>query len=295
MSKELPLLADLAISSFFSRAENPRDALSDIAASRRFAYVMWHHGMHTTKQYTREEMKQIASWLKQFGLRVRDVHGTDGEGVVWSTDEDTRVRGVELFKNRVALAKRIGAEVVIMHVPREPRELEKRESYWSALRRTLDALQPYTNECRVRVALENLWGNEGDDFTTISRLVAQYASDFLGVCYDPGHGNLCGNGLERLDTVKERLIAVHLNDNLGDGRKTASGEDRHMLLYTGTVCWPTVAKAIARSSYDGPMSMEVGKRNHAGMSISEFLETAYETGVRFVGEVEVFRKQFPRT
>ena len=295
MSKELPQEADLAISSLFSRAENPRDALSDIAASRRFVYVMWHHGMHATERYTREEMEQIASWLRQFGLRVRDVHGSDGKGAVWSTDEDARVRGVELFKNRVALAERIGAEVVVMHVPREPEAPAKRESYWSALLRTLDALQPYAHERHIRVALENLWGSEGDDFTVISRLLAQYASDFLGTCYDPGHGNLSGNGLERLEMVKNRLLAVHLNDNFGSGGKTASGGDRHMLLYTGTVQWPAVAKAIAESCYDGPMSMEVGRRNHPSMNIPEFLEAAYHTGVRFAGEVEVLRKQFPRT
>jgi sugar phosphate isomerase/epimerase len=295
LNKQLHPQTRLAVSSLFSHAENPRDALSDIAAFGHFEYVMWHHGMHATELYTKEEAEQIASWLKHFGLKVRDVHGTHGKGACWSPDENIRMTGVALLKNRVDLATQLDAKVVTMHIPREPKEPEKREAYRTVLYKTLDEMEPYAQERNILIALENLHYPEWDDFTSIRAILTQYRSEYLGVCYDSGHGNLCSNGLEQLETLKDRLIAIHLNDNLGNRGKTAPEEDRHMLLYTGTVNWLDIAKAIATSSYNGPMSMEIGRRNHPRMSIPEFLEAAYKTGIRFAGEVEVFRRESPQT
>ena len=68
----------------------------------------------------------------------------------------------------------------------------------------------FARERGVRIAFENLLGNH----TTLHKVLAAYdPSSDVGICYDPGHGNIAGDGLEFAEAVKDRLIAFHLNDN----------------------------------------------------------------------------------
>ena len=57
---------------------------------------------------------------------------------------------------------------------------------------------------------------------SIESVLAQYAPDYLGLCYDSGHANIVIDRLHRLERLKDPLIALHLNDNDGSA-------DQHML------------------------------------------------------------------
>ena len=113
---------------------------------------------------------------------------------------------------------------------------------------------------------------------TLAAILADYPPDYLGLCYDSGHGNVARDGLDWLDKLKDRLISIHLHDN--DGLK-----DLHTLLFRGTVDWPRLAKLLAASAYRKPISMETVMRNTGIDQPEAFLARAFETGSTFADMV----------
>ena len=76
----------------------------------------------------------------------------------------------------------------------------------------------------------------------------------LGFHLDVGHANLGApaNLTGRLlADFGERLLHVHLNDNLG------GEEDLHLPLGAGRINWPWVARMLRRHGYDGTMTLEI--------------------------------------
>ena len=235
-------------------------------ADAGFSHIHWCHHWNTDFLYSKWEIEQIKSWLKEYGLKLLDLHGSAGNEKNWASPQDyQRLSGVDLAKNRIEMTAYLGADVVIMHVPGDPESI--------AIRKTLDDIEPFAREYNVRIAIEN------GKFEAISKLLSEYGPEYLGLCYDCGHGNITGaNGLDNLEILKDRLISVHLHDNDGNG-------DQHQILFMGTVDWKRLAKIIAKSSYKKPVSMEVTMGRSGIPDEMEFLAKAFETGTTFAGMI----------
>ena len=239
-------------------------------ADAGFSHIHWCHQWNTDFLYSKWEIEQIDSWLKEYGIKLLDLHGSAGNEKNWaSSQEYQRLSGVELAKNRIEMTAYLGADVVIMHVPGDPESI--------TIRKTLDELEPIAREHNVRIAIEN------GKFDAISKLLSEYDPAYLGLCYDCGHGNITGaNGLDNLEKLKHRLISVHLHDNDGTG-------DHHTILFMGTVNWERLAKIIAKSSYKKPVSMEVTMGRSGIPDEVEFLNKAFETGTTFAEMIDKHR------
>lgn len=257
----------------------PEPALRAIAHAG-FSHVHWCFHWDSDFLYHECEIEAIRRWLDDYGLAVPDMHGSSGQEKVWcSAVEYERLAGVELVKNRIGFAASLGADAVAMHIPTEPDEVGQRDLYWARLRKTFDAIEPFARERGVRIAIENLGNN---NFDTIERAFEFYGPDYVGLCYDSGHGNMTGNGLDRLDGMKDRLVVVHLHDNHGE-------EDEHLRPFLGTVDWERLAALIAASAYDKPISMEISQPRHPGEEEDEFLAKCYAAGTQFAQMVERHR------
>ena len=251
-------------------------------AEAGFTHVHWCHHWNTDFVYSPPEVDQIAAWLREFGLGVTDIHASAGREKAWCSEpEYERLAGVELVRNRLDMAARLGSDVIIMHLPAQPADEEPKAAYWARLRRSLDDLKPPACDSRVRIALENLSPTES--FDTIEEVLSQYGPEYVGLCYDSGHGNISGHGLNRLERLKDRLISLHLHDN------DASG-DQHKLLFSGTVDWPRLAGIVARSSYTKWVSMETTMGNTGIADETEFLARALETGTAFARMIDERRE-----
>jgi len=237
-------------------------------AQAGFSHVHWCHHWNTDFVYADAEIEQIAAWLDELGLALLDLHASAGKEKAWGSEREyERLAGVELVANRIEMCARLGGEVVIMHLPGG-----SFEAYWPRLRRSLDELRPCAEARGVRIALEN--GGSHQSFDDIERVLAVYRPEYMGLCYDSGHGNCFPEGLSRLEKVKDRLISVHLHDNDGSA-------DQHRLLFTGTTDWSRLARTIAASSYSKCVSMEVSMRNEPYQDEEAFLKAAFGTGLRF--------------
>ena len=239
-------------------------------ADAGFTHVHWCHQWNTDFLYSEWEVTQIKKWLADYGLQLLDLHGSMGREKFWASPREyERLAGVELVKNRLDMAARLQSDVVIMHIPAWPE--------CDSLRRSLDDLMEFARERDVRIALENLVNG---NFEAIRKLLLEYNQNYLGLCYDSGHGNVAGIGFNQLELLKDRLIAVHLHDNDGSS-------DQHNLIFSGTINWERLAKTIAESAYTKCVSMEVGIQDSGIKGETNFLKNAFDAGKRFTEMIEM--------
>lgn len=88
--------------------------------------------------------------------------------------------------------------------------------------------------------------------------------EHVGFCWDSGH-ELCYNrGKDMLRLYGDRLIATHLNDNLGvsdfEGQIFWT-DDLHLLPFDGIHDWKQVADRLNRCGYDGVLTFELIRGN----------------------------------
>ncbi len=256
----------------------PEPALRRIADAG-FTHIHWCHQWASDFVYSPAEVDQIRRWMAEYGLEMTDLHASMGPEKNWgSPREYERLAGVELVRNRIEMTARLGADVIVMHMPAGCQEGD--EAAWARFRRSMDSLEPYAAVHGVRIAIEN--GGSDASFDTIERVLAMYGPEFAGVCYDAGHGNLFPCGLERLERVADRLLALHLHDNQGDG-------DDHNIPYSGTVDWSRLMAIIAKSSYAKWVSEEVSMRKAGIDDEPTFLARAHETAVKLQGLLDAGR------
>lgn len=232
-------------------------------ADAGFDGIQWIHQWHTDFIYTKPEIRRIKKWLKDFNLELFDLHATAGIEKRWySETEYEREAGVEIVKNRIEMTNELGGNVIVMHIPRLISEnFEK----WKQLKKSLDELEGFCSRKELRIAVENLFF---DEFNGISELMLGYGPDYLGICYDSGHGNMGGKGLDHLAKFADRLISLHLHDNNGF-------DDQHKPLFSGTIDWKKLAAVVSKSTYSGPLTQEVSIRNSGISDENVFLRQVY--------------------
>lgn len=140
----------------------------------------------------------------------------------------------------------------------------------------------------VKIAFENV---EGEDcLATLMQAFRTYET--VGFCWDSGH-ELCYNrGKDMLALYGDRLIATHLNDNLGvsdAGGTIFWTDDLHLLPFDGIHRWEQVAQRLNRCGYDGILTFELNKISkpnrhendkYTRMSIEEYIAECYVRACR---------------
>jgi sugar phosphate isomerase/epimerase len=252
---------------YASDTGNAEPFLKNIA-NAGFHTIQWIHHWRHDFIYTEPEIQHIRTMLRDLHLSISDIHAPVGAEKNWfATVEYQRLAGVDIIKNRVEMCRTLGGSVVVTHIPDLGAE---GPGHWRQLRKSLDELQGFCAERHVRIAVEN---KPFDEFDGIAQLLAAYGPEYVGLCYDSGHGNIGGRGLEHLDTFKERLISIHLHDNNGL-------EDQHRPVFTGTVDWKALAGIIAASPYEGPLTFETDMMFSGIKDEEAFLSGVYNDGIR---------------
>ena len=122
--------------------------------------------------------------------------------------------------------------------------------------RTLDELIPAMEKYDVKIALENL---PADTFEVLPSYLKEFPAEWIGVTFDSGHANMAEQkGLKRIWDVKDRIMALHLNDNDG------STKDLHQPPFYGIIDWENTVKLVKESAYSAtgrPLSFELSMRH----------------------------------
>lgn len=135
----------------------------------------------------------------------------------------------------------------------------------------------------VKIAFENV---EGELYLkTLMETFQEY--DNVGFCWDSGHEQCYNRGEDMLALYGNRLIATHLNDNLGvrdyDGKITWI-DDLHMLPGDGIINWNDAVSRLNKCGFDGILTFELNKCSKPGrvendkyekLSLKEYISECY--------------------
>lgn len=262
-----------------------------------FTHIHWCHEWDGDYIYSQYEMKQIREWMDQYGLKAKALHASKGsERNVnlqcghyrkdYTSDwEYNRKAGVELIKNRIDLAKCLGAEEIVLHlypphmsIRRKP---ELKESFYRQVKRSFDELQPYCMEKGIKICIENLFDMPEEYILgQWDWILKEYPPEYMGLCLDTGHGYVTWR--EKLPEIirqyGSRIYAVHLHDNNG-------AADFHLLPGEGEINWKEVMEALSASAYQLPLLLEV---NCYEDDTEGFLKRAYTSGETLQSYYESF-------
>jgi len=258
--------------------EGIRHTLNEIRAAG-FTHVNWNPDAGYSYVYAPSEMDFIARMLDDAGLRAWCVHGSHGKngvtevgGGMMETRKDflsphewQRKAGLDLIRNRLAFAARIGSPSVVMHVDLDETELRDpaaHAAFYDRFHRSFDEIAEDCLRTGVRIAVENLNGAPIErSLEMFGKLFERHSADTVGLCYDCGHAELSEPGQFRiLENHGDRLIATHLHDN-------RSVRDDHLLPGDGNIDFDRLIRLIAATDYAPPLTFETPHRAH-GMGYS---------------------------
>jgi len=196
-------------------------------------------------------LEQDAARLREAGIRVYSCHAPFREDNDLSFVDETR-RAAAIANHVLALrrAPLAGAQCLVIHPSRRVPSGEENQRL-RQLYASLEVLVREAEDVGVRLALENMLpGHLGAESALIRRVVDDFDSPSLGVCFDIGHAHLNEDGvLGAFANLRERIIAFHLQDN--DGR-----HDKHLQPPYGTIDWETFAPEFRSMGFAHPASVE---------------------------------------
>lgn len=135
----------------------------------------------------------------------------------------------------------------------------------------------------VKIAFENV---EGEEYLK-TLMDAFKAYENVGFCWDSGHEQCYNKGKDMLSLYGDRLIATHINDNLGvsnfEGNITWT-DDLHLLPFDGIIDWGKNVKRLNMCGYNGILTFELNRRSkpdrhendkYTNMNIEEYIAECY--------------------
>lgn len=226
--------------------------------------------------------KGIAASVRAAGMELSFIHAPVKKiDLVWTEGEEGRQRMEDLIYWLQQCADN-GIPCMVCHVwtkfaPVEPNPI--------GLDR-FSALLQLAERLGVQVAFEN--AEVGKFMTAIRRHL--WSSPAAGFCFDSGH-ELCYNGgIDQLAEFGDKLLCVHLNDNMGQtSAEITSADDSHMMPFDGKVDWISVARRLNACGYHGALTLEIkmankpGRHTHdryAPLSSQELLALAFQKAVQ---------------
>lgn len=168
-----------------------------------------------------------------------------------------------------------GIKIAVMHTSRGTDTYPCNVKGLERIKRIVETAE----KSNVKIAFENLRVINYLDY-----IFENIKSDNICFCYDSGHHNYMSPERDLLAGFGDKLIALHLNDNMGDS-------DDHMLPYDGTSDWEQITDMLVSLRYDGVISLEVQQDRHvkySNMEPYEFFCAAFEKASKI--EMELLRK-----
>lgn len=223
---------------------------------------------------TAEGGKAIHRLLIDSGLAVDSIHAPFPEGDrLCSLDEGEREESVRQCKTAIDAAVDLCTSVVVVHLNANPEAAVRREMLQQGFR-SMEALGEHALAGGIGVAVENSWGEPYAEM--LHAIMGEFGEAPIGFCFDAGHGNVDGVGIGDLLRYGNRLLTVHLHDNLGT--------DTHMLPYEGNMDWGRIMGALREVGYGGNLLLEAATHDSEFKDATAFLSQGHERAQRLLRE-----------
>ena len=181
--------------------------------------------------------------------------------------QDAKIRAVSEERILWALqtAKHLGADQVVVHPGYGPWVPKRSFPHWlERARGSLAKIVAQAADLQIKIAFENIYDPGPED---LAALIALFPPETVGVCFDVGHFNLFSEYSMKtwLDTLGERILEVHLHDNLGT-------EDDHIAIGDGTVKFGTLLSWLPKHRRQVRLTLEMEQRTHVIKSVARLRE-----------------------
>ena len=247
-------------------------------------FMVWERGV---------DLGEIRKFADENAMFFQSVHAPFGRvDRLWEQTEETQ----DVLEEQLACVRESAAAGVPIVVCHAIIGFDKHTPSQTGV----DNFRTVVEEARrlgVKLAFEN---TEGDEYLAML-LDAFKAYPNVGFCWDTGH-EMCYNAKDMLALYGDRLIATHINDNLGikdfDGKITWM-DDLHLLPFDGIADWSDIAARLNCWGYDGVLTFELKIRNLPGrhentvyqtMTFQTYLAEAYKRACR-VATLKIKDKQ----
>ena len=149
---------DIALNTDFLTSRLSPEKYLRLTSEAGFTHLHWCHQWNTDYLYSASEIDQYKKWLKQYGLKLLDIHGSMGQEKLWySTEEYQRKAGVELVLNRIIMLDELEGSVLAPYVThRIAVELtpEEEAEYHAARKKYID----FIRAMRIDFHDKTAWG-----------------------------------------------------------------------------------------------------------------------------------------
>lgn len=311
-------MIELAIATDFGGQNTKLSEIKEILqkiSKAGFSHVHWCHEWDGEYLYSVYEMEQIKQWLDEFNLKAKSLHASKGSKIqttlrkdhdsrkdFTSLNEFNRNAGVELIKNRIDLAYILNANEIVLHMYVPYMDfIEKpgsEELFYIQAYKSLDELVEYASKRNICICLETLLETPMQlQYELFDQIFKRYNNKQIGLCLDTGHVHVVANEkiIEFALRYQDRLVNVHINDNLGGPKIDIFNKealtwccDLHWIPGDGTIDFEKIAKVIAKSPYELPLVLEL---NCYEENIDLFLERSYEAGIKLTKKILEKRKE----
>lgn len=249
---------------------------NDITLDKQYELIQ-KAGFDSVMIWWGEDKEDYIDLSKRYRLEICNAHlpYVDARRL-WIPDNDGDEYAQWLCDQIIDLGSH-GVYVAVLHVSRGIDTSPCNEKGLERIKRIAEA----AGRANVRVAVENL-----RLISYLDYIFSHVHSDNIGFCYDSGHHNYMSPERDLLSDFGDKLIALHLNDNMGD-------DDSHMLPYDGTADWDEIIDKIASTGYDSTISLEVQQERHimySDIEPYEFFCMAFDKALKVEKELIKRRK-----
>lgn len=217
--------------------------------------------LQTAGEYAPGFFAELLRAADDAGCLVRSLHTMQTLHPLAAPYKRRAEEGRTLFRQAIDGAVALGAKAIVWH------GLSRQEAAgadaWPAFLRATELLAGHCGEAGVTLAIENVsWcvlATVRDVLAFVARIPELGPPGSIGLTFDPFQAAEAGaNPFMVLAAMEPALVDVHLSDR----RETEPGH-RHLPPGDGDLPWPALIRAVAASSYDGPMMIE-GPLKEAG-------------------------------
>ncbi len=227
-----------------------------------------------------EKMIKYAQIAKEEGMIYQSAHAPFGDmHIMWEGTREEADKVLKKLKDCVDSCKGAGVDLLVCHVIIGMERNTPNEIGVERFR----ALCEYAKENEVKIAFEN---TEGEEYLA-SVLERCKDLDNVGFCFDSGHERCYNFSRDLLSLYGDRLIATHLNDNLGmkDENIKTWYDDLHLLPFDGTADWEYITERLKKSTCPQCLTFELISKNkpernahdkYVGMTFLDFATEAFK-------------------
>lgn len=248
-------------------------------------------------------LKRKVKLLKKNGVKLSSLHSRYVKIELphfWCDDKIGKKLEKDLIKD-IKIASKYGFTCVVYHMKCNPNKEHGNEFGYARLKRILKKCE----KLNIPLALENL----SDNFTALKDIFDNIKSDYLKFCWDVGHNHAFTPDIDFASLYKDKLITVHLHDNLGafvddehykkigytntypQPFKKLYNPDMHTLNKYGSIDWNEVAKKLAAVDHPLNLDYEVMMVYRKKETSQQVLKTVYKQAKDLEKMIEEHKKQ----